>query len=143
MLVEEDRVAVRVGHDEAPRPRARLVSFLNERQPGIAQGLEDAPRKFLAWKSIVAESETLNLSGHQRKQAEAQLKTADGAVKGQIPEAYQWLLVPTQKSPQAPVVWQAQRLWGMDHATCERVLMLLVTRRVLKRSAAGTYLRAR
>ena len=40
-------------------------------------------------------------------------------------------------------VWQAQRLWGMDHATCVRVLTLLVTRRVLKRSAAGTYLRAR
>ena len=40
-------------------------------------------------------------------------------------------------------VAQAQRLWGMDHATCERVLTLLVTRRVLKRTPAGTYLRAR
>jgi hypothetical protein len=39
-------------------------------------------------------------------------------------------------------LWQAQRLWGMDHATCERVLTLLVQRRVLKRTAAGTYLRA-
>ena len=40
-------------------------------------------------------------------------------------------------------VAQAKRLWGMDYATCERVLTLLVTRRVLKRSTAGTYLRAR
>jgi hypothetical protein len=39
-------------------------------------------------------------------------------------------------------VWQAQRLWGMDHATCLWVLTLLVTRRVLKRTPAGTYLRA-
>jgi hypothetical protein len=39
-------------------------------------------------------------------------------------------------------VWQAQRLWGMDHATCLQVLTLLVTRRVLKRTPAGTYLRA-
>jgi hypothetical protein len=39
-------------------------------------------------------------------------------------------------------VGQAQRLWGMDHATCLQVLTLLVTRRVLKRSPAGTYLRA-
>jgi hypothetical protein len=40
-------------------------------------------------------------------------------------------------------VAQAQKLWGVDQATCERVLTLLVTRRVLKRSAAGTYVRAR
>lgn len=39
-------------------------------------------------------------------------------------------------------VAQAQRLWGLDHATCLSVLTLLVTRRVLKRTAAGMYLRA-
>jgi hypothetical protein len=38
---------------------------------------------------------------------------------------------------------QAQRLWGLDHATCLRVLTLLVSRRVLKRTKAGLYLRAR
>ena len=38
-------------------------------------------------------------------------------------------------------VAQAQRLWGVDQATCLRVLTLLVTRRVLKRTPAGTYLR--
>jgi hypothetical protein len=38
---------------------------------------------------------------------------------------------------------QAQRLWGVDQATCLRVLSLLVTRRVLKRTPAGTYLRVR
>src|SRR5687767_10786992 len=32
---------------------------------------------------------------------------------------------------------QAERLWGVDHATCVRVLTLLVTRRVLKRTPAG------
>jgi hypothetical protein len=40
-------------------------------------------------------------------------------------------------------VAQAQKLWGLDHATCLRVLTLLVTRRVLKRTPAGTYLRVR
>jgi hypothetical protein len=38
---------------------------------------------------------------------------------------------------------QAQRLWGLDHAACVRVLRLLVTRRILKRTKAGLYLRAR
>jgi hypothetical protein len=40
-------------------------------------------------------------------------------------------------------VEQAQRLWGLDRETCLRVLTLLVTRRVLRRTRADTYLRAR
>jgi hypothetical protein len=39
-------------------------------------------------------------------------------------------------------VAQAQRLWGLDRETCRHVLTLLVTRRVLRRTRAGTYLRA-
>ena len=31
-----------------------------------------------------------------------------------IPEAYQWLLVPTQSTPQSPVEWQSFRLTGQD-----------------------------
>jgi Fic family protein len=38
---------------------------------------------------------------------------------------------------------QAQRLWGLDDATCLRVLTLLVSRRILKRTKTGLYLRAR
>ena len=37
-------------------------------------------------------------------------------------------------------VAQAERLWGVDHATCVRALTLLVTRRVLRRTPAGRYL---
>jgi len=36
---------------------------------------------------------------------------------------------------------QAQRLWGLDDRTCGRVLMALVQRRFLKRTASGTYIR--
>ena len=31
-----------------------------------------------------------------------------------LPETYQWLLVPEQLTPTAPVVWQAYRLTGAD-----------------------------
>jgi hypothetical protein len=48
----------------------------------------------------------------QVKQAETQRATADGTVTARIPEAYQWLLVPGQSSPRAPVEWQAFRLTG-------------------------------
>jgi hypothetical protein len=37
---------------------------------------------------------------------------------------------------------QAERLWGLDSTTCSFVLMTLVQRGILKRTASGTYVRA-
>lgn len=76
--------------------------------------LDEAVRKFLAWKSILAEKEQLNLDYHQVKQAETQRHATDGAVAARIPETYQWLLVPEQPKPQAALSWQAVRLTGSE-----------------------------
>ena len=78
------------------------------------QDLDEAVRKYLAWESILSEKETLDLSPHQVKQAETQKTNADSVVTARIPETYQWLLVPTQLTPQAAVTWQALRLSGQD-----------------------------
>ena len=61
------------------------------------QDLDEAVRRYLAWESIVtdAESGALELTTHQIKQAKEQKDTADGIVAARLPEAYQWLLVPT------------------------------------------------
>ena len=45
------------------------------------QDLDEAVRRYLAWESIVAETETLNLDQHQEKQAEAQKVSAEDAAK--------------------------------------------------------------
>lgn len=76
--------------------------------------LDEAVRRFLAWDSILAEKEALNLDPHQVRQAETQKQAADGTVTARLPETYQWLLVPEQAKPQAPIVWQAVRLSGSD-----------------------------
>ena len=78
------------------------------------QDLDEAARKYLAWQSILEEKLTLNLDPQQVKQAETQLKAADGAVTARLPETYQWLLVPVQATPQAAIEWQAMRLSGQD-----------------------------
>ena len=36
---------------------------------------------------------------------------------------------------------QAERLWGLDSTTCAFVLMMLVERKVLRRTPRGTYVR--
>jgi hypothetical protein len=78
------------------------------------QDLDEAVRRHLAWSSIVEEAETLNLDPHQRKQAVAQKENATSAVTARLPETYQWLIVPTQTSPQASIEWQSFRLTGLD-----------------------------
>ena len=78
------------------------------------QDLDEAVRRYLAWESILAEREPLDLSPHQVKQAETQRDAASSAVSARLPESYQWLLVPVQDDPQSAVEWQAMRLSGRD-----------------------------
>jgi predicted AAA+ superfamily ATPase len=76
------------------------------------QDLEEAIRKFLAWESILGEREQLDLSPHQVKQAETQLRSADGTVTARLPETYQWLLTPVQNGEKNPMDWQISRISG-------------------------------
>ncbi len=78
------------------------------------QDLDEAVRRFLAWQSVLDEKEVLNLDPHQVRQAETQKQSADAMVNARLPETYQWLLVPEQANPQAPIAWQAIRLSGSD-----------------------------
>jgi predicted AAA+ superfamily ATPase len=78
------------------------------------QDLDEALRRYIAWQSIVDEAETLNLDPHQRKQATNQRENANSVVDARLPEAYQWLLVPSQATPQQTMEWQTLRLTGQD-----------------------------
>ncbi len=78
------------------------------------QDLDDALRRYCAWKTIVDEKVPLNLDPHQVRQAETQKQAADGTVTARLPETYQWVLIPEQKTPQSAVEWQAVRLSGSD-----------------------------
>jgi predicted AAA+ superfamily ATPase len=104
------------------------------------QDLDEAVRKFLAWVSILNEQKTLDLSPHQVAQAETQKTAADGVVTARLPETYQWLLVPTQANPQAPVTWQTIRLSGQD-ALAERASKKLRNDELLVVSFAASRLR--
>lgn len=74
------------------------------------------------------------------RQAETQLKSADGAVVARLPEAYQWLLVPTQPNPGAPIKWEAYRLTGQD-ALAVRAGKKLRSEELFVPAMAGTRLR--
>ena len=78
------------------------------------QELDEAVRRFLAWESIVAESDQLNLAPQQVRQAETRRDTAAAEAASRIPETYRWLMVPTQSTPQDPVTWDALNVTGTE-----------------------------
>jgi hypothetical protein len=54
--------------------------------------LDDAIRRYLAWQSIVAEAESLDLTPRQKNTSITQKNGADGMVTARMPETYQWAL---------------------------------------------------
>ena len=104
------------------------------------QDLDEAARRCLAWESILAEREPLDLSPHQVRQAETQREAASSTVSARLPETYQWLLVPVQDTPQAAVEWQAIRLASRD-ALAVRAAKRLKHDELLVTAFAGTRLR--
>ena len=105
--------AILEARGNAPRLYRNTLVFLAADRTRL-QDLDEAARKYLAWESILSEKVQLNLTPYQVTQAETQKSAADGTVTARLPETYQWLLVPAQGSPQAPITWQALRLSGSD-----------------------------
>lgn len=131
--------AILESRGNAPRLYRNTLVFLAADKVRL-QDLDDAVRKYLAWKSILAEKEPLDLSPFQVKQAETQLKAADSAATARLPETYHWLLVPEQMTPQAPVGWQAVKL-GSSDALAVRVSKKLRSDETLVLSLGATILR--
>jgi len=97
----------------SPRIYRNTLTFLAPDNTRL-QELEEATRRYLAWTQILDEKETLDLSVTMVKQAETQMEAAGKAIIARVPETYQWLLVPTQSSPDAPLDFQSIRLSGQD-----------------------------
>ena len=131
--------AILESHGSAPRIFRNTLVFLAADQTRL-QDLDEAARRYLAWRSILDEKEILELAPNQVRQAETQLASMDGAVTARLPEAYQWLLVPEQSSPQSEMQWEALRLTGQG-PLAERASKKLRSDELLVTSFAGTRLR--
>ena len=97
----------------SPRIYRNTLVFLAADKTRL-QDLDEAARKVLAWNSILAEKDSLNLNPYQVTQAETQKSAAESTVVARLPETYQWLVVPVQATPQAAITWEALRLSGND-----------------------------
>ena len=135
---ETAATAILESRGASPRLYRNTLVFLAPDQTRL-QDLDEAIRRHLAWESILAEREALDLSPHQVKQAETQRRAAAEAVTARLPETYQWLLVPVQKDPAAPVAWETTRLSGHG-ALAVRAANRLKSDDVLASTFSGTRL---
>lgn len=90
----------------APRLFRNTLVFLAVDAARV-QDLDEAIRRFLAWRSIHEEREVLGLTPQQQRQVETQREAASSTITARLPETYQWLLVPTQETPQGEPGWEA------------------------------------
>ena len=97
----------------SPRIYQNTLVFLAADRSRLDE-LEQAARYYLAWQSILEQETELNLDKSQSRQAATQKGTWDRTTTSRIGETYQWLLVPTQPSPQTVLEWQQTRLTGSD-----------------------------
>lgn len=113
-LARKEAASILETRGTSPRNYKNTLVFLGADDTRLNE-LKLAVRQYKAWTSIWNERETLNLDPFQAKQAETKRGNADETVNARIPEAYQWLLVPTQADPNGALEWQEIRLQGQDH----------------------------
>ena len=82
-------------HGDKPREYQNRVLFLAP-EASAAATLRDHVRRYLAWQSIVKDTNELNLDKHHEKEANKNLDDADDRVDASIRETYRYLLVPMQ-----------------------------------------------
>ena len=123
----------------APRLYRNTLVFLAADRVRL-QDLHAAVCLYLAWESILNEREALNLDPHQTGQAKTQKQSANETVQAQLPETWQWLLAPEQKSPREEITCQAISLRGAD-GLAARAYKRLVREEMLVCTLGPTILR--
>jgi predicted AAA+ superfamily ATPase len=92
----------------SPRQNRNMLVFFAPDGDGLTAVAQEV-RRYLAWKSIGEDHETLNLDAHQHRQAVDAKRRSDETVEVRLQEAYCWLLVPTQDGT-GPLEWETTRI---------------------------------
>ncbi|MDE0115147.1 MAG: DUF499 domain-containing protein [bacterium] len=91
-----------------PRLNRNLLVFVAAMANRLSE-LRGATRLYLAWRSIVKEHEPLDLTPHQKGQAESKMKEVSQQVDSLIAETFTQVLTPKQEAGTSEIEWQTTR----------------------------------
>lgn len=94
----------------SPRTYRNMLLFVAADAEQVTP-LEQEVRRWLAWRSIVEDSDALNLDAHQKNEAKRGQDRSDDMVGTRLNDAYCWLLVPMQEGTN-PMTWEPIRIGG-------------------------------
>ena len=101
--------------DAGPRLNRNLLVFVAAHVNRV-QELRSAARSHLAWRSIV-NSDDLELTAHQLRQAQTKLEDSKKQVESLIAETFTLVLTPEQAPGTSEIAWQTSRAAGEDSIT--------------------------
>jgi predicted AAA+ superfamily ATPase len=96
-----------------PRIYRNMLAFIAPDQE-LMSSLKQAVRLYIAWRSIKADSEDLNLDAAQNRETDNNLRRSNETVEARIKEAYCWLLVPyvDRNIDMKTIIWDKIRISG-------------------------------
>lgn len=101
------------GRGTTPRAYKNMLVFAAADSSYTAQ-LTNTAKQYLAWTSIKADREALNLDVAQTRETEQSLTRADQSLDAKIQEAYSWLIYPRVDLAGNPseILWEAEHVAG-------------------------------
>ena len=122
-----------------PRVNRNLLVFVAAGANRLRE-LRDAARRYLAWQSIVDEHEALDLTPHQKGQAESKAEETSKQVDNMILETFTQVLTPKQEAGTDEIEWLTTRATASGDIG-ERVSKKLATEEKMIASYSGVRVR--
>ncbi|MEA3333548.1 MAG: DUF499 domain-containing protein [Pseudomonadota bacterium] len=98
---------------QQPRLNQNRLIFLCADQD-TKSAVYDQSKRYMAWKSIIDDKDSLNLDQHRLKEARQNIEDYNNRLNGALREAYKWLLAPYQKAAGKGVVnsleWETEKI---------------------------------
>jgi hypothetical protein len=96
---------------KSPRIYRNSLAFLLPDKRKI-DDVRDAARQFLAWDSIVRDTDSLNLSAHSAKQSRSKKEEFSSTLALRLQEAWRWCISPAQPAGSSEITWDETRVSG-------------------------------
>ncbi|MDE2834954.1 MAG: Swt1 family HEPN domain-containing protein [Bacteroidota bacterium] len=123
----------------SPRQFRNTLVFLAADQARL-HDLQEAVRGVMAWKHISDHRDSLELTSNDVIQARERLSSAQESIEQRLLETFQWLLIPVQSDPGAPIQLSPARVRASGQLA-ERAFQFLSKEEYIVVRFAGTRLR--